>query len=373
MDAEQAADVAVAGQHQRMAASRARAASPSTDAVAERVEPLERRRAAPRHEHRDRLSPSARSSRLSTALIAAATAAESIVLAVERQRRRDHRHVAQRQRFERRDVDRAAADLDGVLRGADHGGADAFDRALERAAPALEARADFLRQQRAEIAEVLRLAAVDEFRHAAGERDLGRSRRGVSGSSRSRPAPPAARRAAAHRLEQLVGHARGERARRLRAQRRAELELDAELGGEAPAGFLDAHDRAAVVEADEPRADVDRGEVDHLAVGADRDLRGAAADVDVHHRRLVADRARHRARAVGRHHGLQAVAGADRDQLAGLAREQFADGARVAPAHRDAGQDQRAGVDLVGIDLGVVVCCSMKAPSASASMVSSAE
>ena len=29
--------------------------------------------------------------------------------------------------------------------------------------------------------------------------------------------------------------------------------------------------------------------------------------------------------------------------------------ARVAAAHRDAGQDQRAGVDLVGIDLGVLV------------------
>ena len=92
-----------------------------------------------------------------------------------------------------------------------------------------------------------------------------------------------------------------------------------------------------------------------LAVGADRDLGGAAADVDVHHGRVVADRARHRARAVGGHHGLQVVAGRDRDHLAGLAREQFADRARVAAAHRDAGQDQRAGVDLVGIDLGVLV------------------
>ena len=36
-------------------------------------------------------------------------------------------------------------------------------------------------------------------------------------------------------------------------------------------------------------------------------------------------------------------------------REQFADRARVAPAHRDAGEDQRAGVDLVGIDIGVRV------------------
>ena len=138
-------------------------------------------------------------------------------------------------------------------------------------------------------------------------------------------------------------------------ERAAELELDAELGGKAPAGLLDAHDAAGVVEADEARADVDGGEVDHLAVGADRDLRGAAADVDVHHRRVVADRARDRAGAVGGHHGFQVVAGRDRDHLAGLAREQFADLAGIAPAHGDTGQDQGAGVDLVGIDLGVLV------------------
>ena len=127
------------------------------------------------------------------------------------------------------------------------------------------------------------------------------------------------------------------------------------FGAEAAAGLLDAHDPAVRLETDEPRADIERGEVDDLAVGADRDLGGAAADVDVHHPALVADRARHRARAVGRHHRLQAVAGADRDQPAGLPREQFADRARVAPLHRDAGQDQRAGVDLVRIDLGVGV------------------
>jgi hypothetical protein len=38
-----------------------------------------------------------------------------------------------------------------------------------------------------------------------------------------------------------------------------------------------------------------------------------------------------------------------------LRREQFADAPGIAAAHRDAGQDQRAGIDLVGIDLGVFV------------------
>ena len=69
--------------------------------------------------------------------------------------------------------------------------------------------------------------------------------------------------------------------------------------------------------------DVERGEVDHAAVGADRDLRGAAAHVHIHHGRAFADRARRRARAVGGHHGFQAVAGRDRDHLAGLACKQL--------------------------------------------------
>ena len=55
------------------------------------------------------------------------------------------------------------------------------------------------------------------------------------------------------------------------------------------------------------------------------------------------------------HHRLEAVAGRDRDHLAGLTREKLADLAGIAAAHRDAGQDQRAGVDLVRIDIGVLV------------------
>jgi hypothetical protein len=90
----------------------------------------------------------------------------------EREGRRDHRDVAQRQGFERRDVDGAAAHLRGVLRRADHGGANAFVGALELRSPAFGAGADFLRQQGAEIAAAMRLARVDIFGDAAGERHL---------------------------------------------------------------------------------------------------------------------------------------------------------------------------------------------------------
>ena len=136
---------------------------------------------------------------------------------------------------------------------------------------------------------------------------------------------------------------------------RAKLELEAELRAELPSGLFDARDASLLVGDNQASPDIDRGQIDHLAVGADRDLRRAAADVDIHHRRCVADGARDRARAVGRHHGFQIVARAHRDQLAGLAREQFADRARVAAAHGDAGQDQRPGVDLLGLHLRVLI------------------
>ena len=125
---------------------------------------------------------------------------------------------------------------------------------------------------------------------------------------------------------------------------------------EAAAGLLQPGDAAAADRcrrAAHPTSTAVIG--DHRAVVAHRDFRGAAADVDIHHRAAVADRAGDRAGTVGRHHGLQIVAGADRDELAGLAGEQFADPPRVAAPHRDPGEDQRAGVDLVGIDHGVFV------------------
>ena len=103
------------------------------------------------------------------------------------------------------------------------------------------------------------------------------------------------RRAAAHGVEQPFRHAPSERPRGIGGQWRAQVELEAELGAETAAGLLDAHDPTGLIEAHKPGAHVDRGEIDHLAVGADRNLRSAAADIDVHHRRFVADRARHRA------------------------------------------------------------------------------
>src|SRR5581483_5397359 len=98
----------------------------------------------------------------------------------------------------------------------------------------------------------------------------------------------------------------------------ARSQNDAGLDGEAASGLLDALDAAVRAEGDDARADVDRGRLDQLARLAHRDLRGAAADVDVHHARRLADRARGGARAEGRERGLERVARAHGDELAGL-------------------------------------------------------
>ena len=150
---------------------------------------------------------------------------------------------------------------------------------------------------------------------------------------------------AAHGLEQPLDHALDDLEEHAVARAIADCERHAGLLGEAPAGFLDARDVAVLVEGDDARADVDGREVDDLAALAHGDLGGAAADIDVHDAGALADRARGRARAEGGERRLERVAGADGDELARLPGEQLADGAGVAPAHGDAGQDQRARVD----------------------------
>ena len=121
------------------------------------------------------------------------------------------------------------------------------------------------------------------------------------------------------------------------------------------AGFLDTHDGAVFVEGEQARADVDGGNFLNLAVITDCKLAGAAADIDVQNDAAHFFRVRHRARAVSGHRCFQTVAGADRDEFAGFLSEQFGDRASVAPAHGDAGENQRAGVDFLAADLGVLV------------------
>ena len=115
---------------------------------------------------------------------------------------------------------------------------------------------------------------------------------------------------------------------------------------------------AGLVLDDQAPADRDRDGGEDLAVLDQRELGGAAADIDIEHGVGVAARHRHGAGAVRGHLAFHVMAGGGADELAGHFREQLGDGARVVPLDRLAGQDDGAGIDVVGIDLREVVAAA---------------
>ena len=114
-------------------------------------------------------------------------------------------------------------------------------------------------------------------------------------------------------------------------------------------------DDLAVLDHLQAAADMHRGGRDHLAVLDQTELGGAAADVDVENALcLVAGHPRG-ARAVGREHRLHVMAGGRRDEFAALLGEDRGDAFGVLAPQRLAGQNDHAGIDLVGIEPGGVV------------------
>ena len=205
------------------------------------------------------------------------------------------------------------------------------------------------REERTEVAEVFRLPAVDVLGHAARKRERFGSPRLAQRRQPQKARGFAACDATPHGFEQAVGHALRDPPALILGEAAAEGNLHSSLGGEPAAGLLDPRHPTGLVEADDARADVGRGQVDDLAALADGDLRRAAPDVDVHHPPAVADRTGHRAGAEGGQRRLEPIAGAHRHELAGLLREELADRAGVPAPNRDAGEDERPGVDGVGI------------------------
>ena len=61
----------------------------------------------------------------------------------------------------------------------------------------------------------------------------------------------------------------------------AELPIEARLARQAPTRGIQARDRAGIVDHDQAAADVDRGGLADLAMRHHRELRRAAADVDI--------------------------------------------------------------------------------------------
>src|SRR5262249_17204836 len=106
MNPDQPADITVADEHDRMSAGKDLSETVA-NASAHIIEPLECRRAAPWHEQRPRPLAVVEFASLERGADRRRHLVRLDLIVIERQRRRDHRHVAQRQYFERRDEDRA--------------------------------------------------------------------------------------------------------------------------------------------------------------------------------------------------------------------------------------------------------------------------
>ena len=117
-------------------------------------------------------------------------------------------------------------------------------------------------------------------------------------------------------------------------------------------------DDLAVLDHLQPAADMDRGGRDHLAVLDQAEFRGAAADVDIEDALVLVARHARGAGAVGREHRLHVMAGGRGDEFAALLGQDLGDALRVLAPQRFAGENDDAGIDLVGRqagrDIGIV-------------------
>ena len=165
-------------------------------------------------------------------------------------------------------------------------------------------------ERQAEIAEVALLALEDVLGDAAGERHrLGARTRPAAGrsASASRPGPPAA----------CAGPGRrGRRSRPARSAARRPASSGSPSVSVMPSASATVRAGSSMrVRRPSPSRAIRRAPIATAAVAMtwpstdQRQLGGAAADVDVEQRALVAAGARDRAGAVGGQHGLHVVAG----------------------------------------------------------------
>ena len=212
-------------------------------------------------------------------------------------------------------------------------------------------------ERQAQVAEVPRLLSRHVGAHAAREDDAVDVREVVRHVGqeqfprRVRPPRPGDGR------DQQVGHVRRDPFQRLgrggipRRKRRAG-------GRRQVAARRFCPDDPAVLDRDQPPAEVQRRRPSDRAPVGQRQLRRAAPDVDVQDARLPVVADLRRARSVGRQHRLHVVAGGRGQEVAPLPRHDFGDGLGVLAAQRLARQDHHAGVDVGGPDrrfgIGVV-------------------
>ena len=112
---------------------------------------------------------------------------------------------------------------------------------------------------------------------------------------------------------------------------------------------VEPDDAADVVDHLQPAADMQRRGRDHVALGDDGNLGGAAADIEVEDALALLVRDLRRAGAVGGEHRLHVMPGGGGDEIAALLRQQCGDGLGILAPQRLAGEDDHAGVDIAGL------------------------
>ena len=254
------------------------------------------------------------------------------------------------------DVDRVTGELHAVFGSADGRGADAFPRGQQRVRQLARVHAPAHRgaQAPAEVTEIARLAAVDILGHAAREHHAREPFEGLERLGEPKRRHLCLRWILRERREERIGHPVRDTPDLIVGHGSADRPFDAGIPRELLAGGIQARDSSALVRHEAP-ADVDRRGVDHAPVLDQRQLGRAAADVDIEHRPLQIARGLRGARAVRGQQRLHVVAGRGADELAAHLRDHLGDRLGVLAPQRLAGEDDGAGVDVVGVDarLGV--------------------
>ncbi len=286
-----------------------------------------------------------------------ATAAGSIV-SPSVDRGLENLQVLARQELPRaREVDGVSRQLHAVLRGAKRGGPDALARRQERKRepPRGEALADRVPEAAAEIAEIAFLASVDVFATPPENIAPAMPPTTPNGSVSHNPSTSGGAGSSRERRQERVGHPRRHAAEILLAHPVPKVPVATRERGEPLARRIEAREPALRVDDRETAAEMDRRRVHDRARLDQGELRGAAADVDVEKRRRAIVRDLGGAGAVGGEHRLHVMPGRRADELAAHLREHVGDRLGVLAAQRLAGEDHRAGVDMVGMHAGGLV------------------
>ena len=245
--------------------------------------------------------------------------------------------------------------MDGVLRSADHGGANALVGLLDARPPGGNARQDCTRQTRAQVAERFCLPTINIFRDAARKSDDIGCASVLHCLKSQQFGGVGVKRCAADGFKQAIRHLFNELVQHISINNRADFKVGPDNRREALSCFLYACNVSVLVKRQDARADIYCRHIHHRTIFAHRDLRGAAADIDIHHAHAFADRARRCARTEGGERRLQCIASAYRDKFACLCGKQLGNGAGIAAAYCYTRQYQRASIDSARINLGQIV------------------